>query len=210
MQETWEDPGSIPGSERSPGGGKNNLLQYPGLENPMDMGPVAGYSPWGQKESDTTERLSTQHLARKRRKAVQVRGMEIFKSHNISGFQSEHKCPRLQGRKFPEFESPALPLHQPHPSWAPYSLSTDVAFAGCWGSHLTILLLSSSVDSGLPRWLSGLSMRETWVWSLGWEDLLEKEMAAHSSILAWKIPWTEEPSRLQSMGSQKSQTRLSD
>ena len=45
--------------------------------------------------------------------------------------------------------------------------------------------------------------RETWVWSLGWEDLLEKEMATHSSILAWKIPWTEEPGRLQSMGSQR-------
>ena len=53
------------------------------------------------------------------------------------------------------------------------------------------------------------TMRETWVQSLGWEDLLEKEMATHSSILAWKIPWTEEPGRLQSMGSQ-SQTRLSD
>ena len=38
---------------------------------------------------------------------------------------------------------------------------------------------------------------------LGWEDPLEKEMAAHSSILLWKIPWTEEPSRLQSMGSQR-------
>ena len=47
------------------------------------------------------------------------------------------------------------------------------------------------------------TMRETWVWSLGWEDLLEKEMATHSSILAWKIPWTEEPGRLQSMGSQR-------
>ena len=46
-------------------------------------------------------------------------------------------------------------------------------------------------------------MRETRVQSLGWEDLLEKEMAAHSSILAWKIPWTEEPGRLQSMGSQR-------
>ena len=44
---------------------------------------------------------------------------------------------------------------------------------------------------------------ETWVRSLGWEDPLEKEMATHSSILAWKIPWTEEPSRLQSMGSQR-------
>ena len=46
-------------------------------------------------------------------------------------------------------------------------------------------------------------MWETWVRSLGWEDPLEKEMAAHSSILAWKIPWTEEPGRLQSMGSQR-------
>ena len=41
------------------------------------------------------------------------------------------------------------------------------------------------------------------VGDLGWEDALEKEMAAHSSILAWKIPWTEEPGRLQSMGSQR-------
>ena len=47
------------------------------------------------------------------------------------------------------------------------------------------------------------TMWETQVQSLGWEDLLEKEMATHSSILAWKIPWTEEPGRLQSMGSQR-------
>ena len=47
------------------------------------------------------------------------------------------------------------------------------------------------------------TMRETWVRSLGWEDPLEKEMAAHSSTLAWKIPWTEEPGRLQPMGSQR-------
>ena len=45
--------------------------------------------------------------------------------------------------------------------------------------------------------------QETRVRSLGWEDPLEKEMAIHSSTLAWKIPWTEEPSRLQSMGSQR-------
>ena len=44
---------------------------------------------------------------------------------------------------------------------------------------------------------------ETWVRSLGWKDLLEKEMATHSSTLAWKIPWMEEPRRLQSMGSQR-------
>ena len=47
------------------------------------------------------------------------------------------------------------------------------------------------------------TMRETWVQSVGQEDLLKKEMAIHSSILAWKIPWMEEPGRLQSMGSQR-------
>ena len=49
-------------------------------------------------------------------------------------------------------------------------------------------------------------MQETWVPSLGQEDPLEEEMATHSSILAWEIPWTEEPDELQPMGSQ----RLSD
>ena len=62
------------------------------------------------------------------------------------------------------------------------------------------LYWTSMVDQMVKR-LS--MMRETRVQSLGWEDLLEKEMAAHSSILAWKIPWTEEPGRLQSMGSQR-------
>ena len=47
------------------------------------------------------------------------------------------------------------------------------------------------------------TMLETRVRDLGWEDLLEKDMAVHSSIIAWKIPWTEEPARLQSMGSQR-------
>ena len=47
------------------------------------------------------------------------------------------------------------------------------------------------------------TVRETGVRSLGWEDPLEKEMATHSSTLAWKMPWTEEPGRLQSTGSQR-------
>ena len=47
------------------------------------------------------------------------------------------------------------------------------------------------------------TLRETRDQSLGWEDLLEKEMATHSSILAWEMPWTEEPGRLQSMGLQR-------
>jgi len=47
------------------------------------------------------------------------------------------------------------------------------------------------------------AVQETWVRSLGGEDLLEKEMATHSRVLAWKIPWTEEPGGLQSLGSQR-------
>jgi len=47
------------------------------------------------------------------------------------------------------------------------------------------------------------AMQETQVQSLRWDDPLEKEMATHSSIFAWRIPWTEEPDRLQSMGSQR-------
>ena len=54
------------------------------------------------------------------------------------------------------------------------------------------------------------AMQETRVKSLGQEDSLEKGMAIHSSILAWEIPWTEEPGGLQPMGSQKTLTRLRD
>ena len=53
------------------------------------------------------------------------------------------------------------------------------------------------------------AMKETWGQSLGQEDPLEKEMATHSSIFAWRIPWTEEPGKLRSMGSQES-AQLSD
>ena len=56
---------------------------------------------------------------------------------------------------------------------------------------------SGSVVKNLP------ANAETWVWSPGWEDCLEKEMATHSSILAWEITWTEEPDGLQSMGVSK-------
>ena len=48
-----------------------------------------------------------------------------------------------------------------------------------------------------------LAVQEIWVWSLGQEDVLEKGMATHSSVLAWRIPWTENPGRLQSMGSHR-------
>ena len=49
---------------------------------------------------------------------------------------------------------------------------------------------------------NSLAIQETWVWSLDWKDSPEKGMATHSNILAWRIPWTEELGRLQSMGSQ--------
>ena len=57
--------------------------------------------------------------------------------------------------------------------------------------------LVAKVVNNLP------AMQDTWVPFLGWEDPLEKGMATHSSIFAWRIPWTEEPGKLQSMGSQR-------
>ena len=66
-----------------------------------------------------------------------------------------------------------------------------------------------SVVKNLPA-NAGDAMQETQFQSLGWKDPLEKEMATHSSILALEIPWTEEPGGLQSIGSQKNWTRLSD
>ena len=54
-----------------------------------------------------------------------------------------------------------------------------------------------------------LAKQQVWVWSLSWEDPLEKEMATHSSIHAWEIPWTEYPGGLQSMRLQRSWAQLS-
>ena len=67
-------------------------------------------------------------------------------------------------------------------------------------------LSNSKEATGLSRWLSGKESTcqcRRWVQSLGQEDPLEKEMATHSNILAWRILWTEEPGRLQSMGLQR-------
>ena len=72
-----------------------------------------------------------------------------------------------------------------------YSLSFVAQFSGLWAS------LGAQLVKNRPAIL------ETWVLSLGWEDPLEKGLATHSSILSWRIPWTEEPGRLQSMGLQK-------
>ena len=74
-------------------------------------------------------------------------------------------------------------------------ISHIVTISFLWQEHLSSLV--AQMVRNLP------AMWETWVGSLGWEDLLEKGMATHSSILAWRIPWTEEPGELQSMGSQR-------
>ena len=68
----------------------------------------------------------------------------------------------------------------------------------------TYVFLTGSRASLVAQMVKCLpAMWETWVRSLGQEDPLEKEMATHSSTLAWRIPWREEPGRLQSMGSQR-------
>ena len=70
-------------------------------------------------------------------------------------------------------------------------------------SHLSIRLniICNFLVAQMVKRLS--AVQETWVRSLGWEDPLEKEMATHASTIAWKIPWTEEPGRLPSMGLQR-------
>ena len=70
-----------------------------------------------------------------------------------------------------------------------------------WLSQSMWGLFGASLVAQRLKHLPG--MRETRVWSLGWEDPLEEEMATHSSTLAWRIPWREEPGRLQSMGLQR-------
>ena len=68
-------------------------------------------------------------------------------------------------------------------------------------SSLALSLLWASLVAQMIK--NPLAMWEPWIWSLDWENPLEKGMATHSSTLAWRIPWTEEPGWLQSMGSQR-------
>jgi len=67
--------------------------------------------------------------------------------------------------------------------------------------HILLSIIRASLVAQTVKNLPAIW--ESWVQSLGWEDPLEKGKATHSSILAWKIPWTEEPGELQSMGSQR-------
>ena len=114
------------------------------------------------------------------------------------------------GTLTPRIPSPALPFRDW--VWQQNMNKLLCSQTTIWSSELGILhtslpenrLPSGSVIKNPP------AMQEMWVWSLGREDPLEKEMATYSSILTCEIPWTEEPGRLQSMVSQKSQTWLNN
>ena len=86
--------------------------------------------------------------------------------------------------------TPALPH-----TWRGTDTETSLLVLGT-GPSLRAFLVAQMVQNPPAMW-------ETWVRSLGWEDPLEKGMAAHTSILAWRIPWTEESGGLQCMGSQR-------
>ena len=120
-----------------------------------------------------------------------------------------HSCPRGS----PPAAGPILSLLKAIVFKAPWKFHIYSLFS--WISHWKCTICFSNFNDYfivlylthcLPNHLAiknPTAMQETRVRSLGWEDLLEKEMATHSSILAWEIPWTEEPDRLQSMVSQR-------
>ena len=88
-----------------------------------------------------------------------------------------------------------LPYDPTIPLLGTYSDKTIIWKDMCPYVHCSIMV--TQTVKNLP------AMQETWVWSLGQEDALKKEMASHSSILAWRIPWAEDPGGLKSMGLQR-------
>ena len=92
---------------------------------------------------------------------------------------------------------PALSAARWHPSCLGLTFPSQMSLA----IRPLIVSLRASLVAQMVK--NPPAMLETWVWSLGWEDALKKGTATHSSILAWKMLWTEEPGRLQSVGSQR-------
>ena len=121
-------------------------------------------------------------------------------------------------KNFEHYSASVWDEHNSMVVWAFFGIACLWNWNENWSSPVLWLLLSfpyltNSVSSDLFVWclvaqtVKNLPvMQETWVPSLGWEDLLEKGMATHASILAGRIPWTEEPGRLQSTGSQRVNT----
>ena len=83
-------------------------------------------------------------------------------------------------------------------SWATWLILGKSYSLHWFGASIWWAFPGGAVANNLPANVRGA---RGWAWSLGWEDPLEKEMETHSSILAWEVPWTEEPGVLQSMGS---------
>ena len=133
----------------------------------------------------------------------------------------DYRC--IQSRKVWRKEGEKSSTHNPkrtHPSvgwirWLSTNLVLPLPSCGILGSFvfplgLIFLIHKMDVMVIVPTsqdYVKNLpAVRETWVWSLGREDPLEKEMATHSSILAWRMPWTQAPGRLQSVGLQELDT----
>ena len=96
-----------------------------------------------------------------------------------------------------QVQRPPKTTYSPNDSWRRLTELTNSYYTHCCDLLQLRTSLVVQTVKNLP------AMQETWVQSLGQEDPLEKGMATHSSILVWRIPWTEEPDRLQSMGSQR-------
>ena len=98
------------------------------------------------------------------------------------------------------------------PSMGSHRVGHDWSVLAVATAAYSELCLTMKRASQVAQWVKNMPARqetqETRVRSLGWEDPLEEEMATHSSSLAWRIPWTEEPGEQQSVGSQRSRTRL--
>ena len=96
---------------------------------------------------------------------------------------------------------PCLLKESNWPGWYHFRYKGDFCTYIIYYSNL---IVPQTRASFIAQWVKNLpALQETWVWFLGQEDPPEKEMTIHSSILAWKISWTEEPGRLQSLGSQR-------
>ena len=126
------------------------------------------------------------------------------------GYQIVLRCQHLQLQHWSKIKMKCINISMSYVTF--YSLFQFLSFVSVitkiWVIEILCLILRifyilfwTSLVAQMVKRLS--TMRETRVQSLGWEESLEKEMAIHSSTIAWKIPWTEEPGRLQSMGSQR-------
>ena len=180
------DLGLIPGLGKSPGEGNGYPFQYSCLENPMDrqvwqatVHRVA--KNWTRRQKFWVPQRHTQTKCVNQCETSGLHFLLFFKVisvlYNVWSHAHRHAC------------APALAHIHIHTIWDGQRNKKD--------NLQTQTFLVAQMVKYLP------TLQKTQVWSLGREDPLEKEMTTHSSILAWEIPRTEEPGRLQSMGKQR-------